>query len=44
MHLVAENGHSVCLKWLVDAGAGVEPLTKVRDLASPRVALDPPPH
>jgi len=29
MHLVAENGHSVCLKWLIDAGAGVGPLTKV---------------
>lgn len=28
MHLVAENGHSVCLKWLVDAGATVAPLTK----------------
>ena len=37
MHLVAENGHSVCLKWLIDAGAGVGPLTKV---SQPNVLME----
>ena len=38
-HLAAQNGHAVCLKWLVDAGANTDAQTKVR----PLLALSPVP-